>query len=68
MQILDLSLQWLDNLFDFIVGISKQKIEMKTSNHYWCQGPKDKDLLGYGDTILSWEPLPMSPEEGAALS
>lgn len=41
---------------------------MKTSNHYWCQGPKDKDVLGYGDTILSWEPLPMSPEEGAALS
>lgn len=67
-QIPDLSLQWLDNLFDFIVGISKQKIEMKTSNRYWCRRPKAKDLLGYGDTTLSWEPLPMSPEEGAALS
>lgn len=59
MQSPDLSLQWLDSLFDFIVGISKQKIEMKNRNLYWCQGPKDKDLPGYGDAILGWEPLPM---------
>lgn len=31
-------LPWLDNPLNVIVGILKQKISMKSSHCYWCQG------------------------------